>query len=234
MKIIGAGFGRTGTESTAEALEILLGGKCYHMNEVRAHPEHLERWYAFGRAGRTGMDWKALLTGYEAAVDWPICNYYRELMAAFPEAKVLLTDRDAEKWYDSFMNLVRVNAVVSRLRFLVPKFQKFATMIDTAVWHIFPDRYDRAQCIAVYKRHVEEVKRTVPPERLLVFRVQEGWEPLCRFLGVPVPDRPFPHRNTGEQFRRMFRRELALEILRSPATLAAVLALFLIAAVALL
>lgn len=222
MKVIGAGFGRTGTESTKAALERLTGAPCYHMNEVLGRPGHLDRWLAFGRAGRRGMDWTALLDGYEAAVDWPIGNYYRELMDVFPDAKVLLNDRDPDKWFDSYLNLVRIHRIGKAVRFLVPKFARFTEMVETAVWHDFPkDLTDRDACIAVYKRHTDEVKRTVPPERLLVFRVQDGWGPLCAFLGVPVPDEPFPHSNTGGDFRRINDRRVLREILKSPWTWAA-------------
>jgi len=175
------------------------------MKEVLARPDHLKRWEAFARTGRRGMDWRTLLDGYVASVDWPLCNYYDELLAAFPDAKVILSVREADPWFDSFPLLVRVNDLFNRFAFLVPTFRRFRALTDGAVWHIFRDRRDRAACIAVFDRHIEEVKARVPPERLLVYRVQEGWAPLCAFLDRPVPDAPFPHVNSGAALKRSSR-----------------------------
>ncbi|MCZ6605937.1 MAG: sulfotransferase family protein [Alphaproteobacteria bacterium] len=215
MKVIGAGFGRTGTESTKAALERLLDGKCYHMTEIIGNRDHLRRWVEFGRSGRTVMDWKTLLQGYEASLDWPICNYYKELMEIFPDAKVMLTYRDPQKWFDSYQILVRLMRVTSWLSILVPFFRRLNAMIENTAWHIFQDRRDRAQCVEVYNRHVAEVKAVVPADRLLVFQVQDGWEPLCKFLNVPVPDNPFPHLNSREDFKRAARKIISRAVLKS-------------------
>ncbi|MCB9703787.1 MAG: sulfotransferase family protein [Myxococcales bacterium] len=214
MKVIGAGYGRTGTDSLKEAIELLLGGRCYHMKEVLGRPEHLDRWVEFGARGRQGMDWEALFADYVACVDWPAANYYREIMAAFPDAKVLLSVRDPERWYDSLQVLVRISGAFGRLSF-IPKFRKFKQMIAQVVWHVFPDVRDRRSTIEVYERHVAEVKAAVPAERLLVFDVRAGWGPLCAFLGVPVPDVPFPHRNTRGEIERFARRNMLREVMAS-------------------
>lgn len=218
MKVIGAGFGRTGTESMKVALERLLGGRCYHMIEVIARPDHLKRWHGFARSGRAGMDWKTLFEDYEAGVDWPVCNYYRELMEVFPDARVVLTVRDPETWFDSFTVLVRINDIYAKLGMVIPMFRRFTTMTDKAVWHIFGDRrdrHDRSRCVEVFKRHIEEVRAHVPPERLLVFDVREGWEPLCAFLGAAVPDEPFPHVNSRQDIERFFKKHVAIEVLKA-------------------
>lgn len=214
MKVIGAGFGRTGTDSLKEALELLLGGRCYHMKEVIDAPDHVQRWYEFGRRGRVDMDWHALLADYVAAVDWPVANYYRELMAAFPDAKVILTVRDPDRWFDSFQVLVRLTAAM-RWVALLPKFRRFARMVDTAVWHIFDERTSRAHAIDVFNRHNEEVKKHVPKDRLLVFDVRDGWAPLCEPLGVPAPDIPFPHNNTRGEVQRFTWGRVARDLVRA-------------------
>jgi hypothetical protein len=214
MKVIGAGFGRTGTESTQAALERLLHGKCYHMKEVVNNPSHLDRWYEFALSGRKNMDWKALLQDYVACVDWPTCNYYKELIEVFPDAKVLLTYREPEKWFPSYLTLIRVSGLMNRFAFLVPMFRKFRTVTDNAVWNIFSDRRDRAHCIAVYNQHIESVKASVPPDRLLVFEVQQGWEPLCKFLEVDVPEEPFPHLNRRADIQKYAGRLIAGRVLR--------------------
>lgn len=213
MKVIGAGFGRTGTDSIRHALEFLLDGRCYHMKELATRHDHGERWSDFV-AGR-GMDWAALFEDYEATVDWPGANYYAEIMAAFPEAKVLLSVRDPESWFDSFQELVRVMKVISVFSF-IPRLRLMKRLHDVAVWREFEDLEDRAKCIEVFERHIEAVKAHVPEERLLVFRVQEGWDPLCEFLNVDVPKVPFPHVNSRGDIQRFAYGRVAREILSFP------------------
>jgi hypothetical protein len=198
MKVIGAGISRTGTMTMQAALEA-LGYPCYHMREVSKEPGHLEAWYQFV-TGQAAMDWHALFRKFEATVDAPACWYYQELMEAFPDAKVILTLREPERWYASFMTL---RNTVNRFRpasQLNPQMAKTYRFIDTLVEQTYGGSLDRESCMRVFNEHNEAVQRLVAPERLLVFRVTEGWEPLCRFLGCPVPEGiAFPHLNEGEQ-----------------------------------
>lgn len=194
LKVIGAGFGRTGTLSLKNALEHLGFGPCYHMTELFSHPEADEQWAAIARG--EPVDLNALFAGYQASVDWPACAVYRELMQLYPEAKVLLSVRDPEKWYESARNTIYH---VADRKLLSPH----ARMIDTLIWEgTFHGRFeDKDYAIAVFQRHNEEVKQLVPAAKLLVYDVKEGWEPLCAFLGVAVPvDTPFPHLNDREEF----------------------------------
>lgn len=214
MKVIGAGFGRTGTLSLKLALEELGFGPCYHMTEVFRHKDHGAAWLA--RAEGKPVDWKAVFKDYQATVDWPACTYYQELMAAFPEAKVLLSVRDPEKWYESAKNTIfgSINAAQKNkvMPLLFPRLKTVMAMAQRQVWEgTFGGRFeDRAHAIEVFNRHTEEVKRVVPPERLLVFDVKQGWEPLCKFLGVPVPNKPFPRVNDTAEFQgRIKRRQRA-------------------------
>lgn len=195
MKIIGAGFGRTGTVSLKQAFEH-LGYPCYHMQEVmKAYDRgHVEQWEAALRGD--DVDWHALFAGYEATVDFPACVFYRELMAAFPDALVVLSVRDPERWWNSYSKLVGLVSKATWFNF-VPMFRKFSAMNLHLVDYVFAGSLEKDDSIARYLRHIEEVKATVPGERLLVYSVTEGWEPLCRFLGHPVPDRRFPHANAG-------------------------------------
>ena len=206
IKVIGAGFGRTGTASLKGALEELGFGKCYHMQEVFAHPQHVPVWQA--AADGQKVDWDALFEGFEATVDWPGCTFYKELMEHYPDAKVLLSVRDPDAWYKSASETIyqmsqRGFPASLVLRF-VPRLRRFVKMVTRLIWQdTFHDRFsDRAYAISVFNEHIAEVKRTVPPEKLLVFEVKEGWEPLCRFLEVPVPDKPFPRLNDSAAFRR--------------------------------
>lgn len=214
MKIVGAGFGRTGTSSLKAALEILGFGPCYHMTEVFAHPEHAPLWEAAGRG--EAVNWDGLLGDYEAAVDWPACTFYRELMEEYPEAKVLLSVRDPEKWYESTRNTIYElsqaadRSPISRFVYGAMTFVIFGGfmrggMIEEIIWRgTFDGRFeDKPYAMEVFERHNEEVKRRVPPERLLIYEVKEGWGPLCEFLGVEIPDEPFPHLNDTADMRRV-------------------------------
>ena len=199
--VIGAGFGRTGTTSLRAALERLGLGPCYHMRTAMTRPGHARRWL---EAGRHGLgDPRRMLRGYRAAIDWPVCEFYQELAEAYPSARVVLTLRPAEAWYDS------VRETLWSLDQAWPTWFPRAPrrMHDELIWDgRFGGRFlDREHAIAVYEAHVAEVRRTVSPERLLVFDVREGWTPLCRFLGRPVPAEPFPHLNDRREFARIVR-----------------------------
>ncbi len=197
MQVIGAGFGRTGTMSMQAALET-LGYRCYHMKEVPEQPGHLRAWHDLV-AGRAAMDWQTLFRDFEATVDFPACVYYQELLREFPEAKVVLTVREPDRWFDSFLTLQRTTDRFRIFRF-IPRAHRFISFADLLLGKVFDQRErDRQYSIEVFNRHNQRVKELVPPDRLLVFRVQQGWEPLCQFLGCPVPEgTPFPHLNEGK------------------------------------
>ena len=216
IQVIGAGFGRTGTSSLQAALEILLSGPCYHMKTVLLQDEHLQAWSDFAAGVLPAMDWKRLLHGYTAAVDFPVCIYYRELMAQFPDAKIILTIRDPLQWWNSFNRLQRLTNKARLLCFCVPRLRKIARFTDTVIIQsVFGGSLDRDCCIAVYNRHIAEVRSVVPRKQLLEFDVSQGWEPLCDFLKKPVPQVPFPHLYMGmAPLRRLFRQTLLRWLLR--------------------
>lgn len=195
LDVIGAGLGRTGTTSLKLALERLGFSRCHHMTEIFTHPETAPLWEAAAE-GRP-VDWEVLLAGYRATTDWPACHFYRDLARIYPRAKVILTVRDAESWFRS------TQATIFRAEHL-SKVERRAHggVIKKVIMPTFQGRLDdREHAIAVYERHNAEVRRTVDPERLLVYDVAQGWEPLCRFLAVPVPSESFPYANTTEEFR---------------------------------
>jgi hypothetical protein len=223
LRVIGAGFGRTGTTSLKAALETLGLDPCYHMTEVFAHPRHAEGWRSAWRGAP--VDWDAILGPYEAAVDWPSCTFYEELMERYPEAKVLLSVRDPERWYESTrttiyeLSRVLAGSRTARVAFGLVSLLAFGGFArseagDEIIWNgTFGGRFeDKTHAIEVLERHNEEVKRRVPPERLLVYEVKEGWGPLCEFLGVPDPDEPFPHLNDAAEMRRGIRVLRALSV----------------------
>ncbi len=205
MKVIGAGFGRTGTLSLKVALETLGFGPCYHMTEVFKNPQHLELWY--DAALERPVDWPAMFHRYQAAVDWPACAFYQPLVDVFPDAKVILTVRDPERWYESALETIHAlsqTPPVSWTGWMIPGLRRFIRNGKRIVWKgTFKGRFlDRPFALEVYRRHIEEVTRYVAPERLLVYDVKEGWEPLCRFLEVPVPAQLFPRLNDAAEFRK--------------------------------
>lgn len=210
MRVIGAGMGRTGTLSLKTALERLGFAPCYHMLEVIDHPDHIPLWAAAAR-GEAGT-WERALGGYLATTDWPACTFWRRLADANPRAKVLLSVRDADRWYDSMLSTVYRIASFARSapsEAAPAEMRALGQMVDALVWRgTFGGRFeDRRHAIDVFNRHNEEVRRGVAPERLLVYEVGQGWEPLCAFLGVPVPDEPFPHLNDAAGFQARIREQ---------------------------
>ena len=200
MKVIGAGFGRTGTSSLQTSLEELLGGKCYHMKDIIKHPAQLKMWHDFAVGKTPAMDWERLFAGYVAMVDCPVCIYYKEIMEVFPEAKIILTVRDSQSWWKSFSRLMSVVNKARLLRFFVPKLRKLSEFADKIIiQNVFKGRMEKENCIHIFERHNQEVRESVPEDRLLEYDVTKGWEPLCEFLRVEVPKKPFPHLNVGKR-----------------------------------
>ena len=200
MKVIGAGFGRTGTLSLKNALEQLGFNKCYHMMEVHKNPAHYDIWRQIGRG--EPVDWEALFEGYQASVDWPSCNFWHEQLSVWPQAKVILSQRDPEKWYASIMNTIY--AASSRAAASDdPQMRANATMAFELIWDgLFDGRMDdKTHVINTYLAHNEDVKNSVPADRLLTFDPAQGWPALCDFLGVRIPDVSFPSVNSTADFQ---------------------------------
>jgi hypothetical protein len=207
LAVIGSGFGRTGTLSLKNALERLGFGPCHHMDEVFRNPDQVPHWQAV--AARKSVDWSRVFAGYRSQVDWPGAHVWRELAAAFPDAKVVHSVRPEESWWKSF------SATIAALMTRYPTMDlppHIRAMSDAAAAIIaqqtFGGRFaERDAALAAYRKRTEDVRAAIPRERLLVFDVAEGWEPLCRFLGVSVPAEPFPHHNTTVQFWEHFGAE---------------------------
>ena len=208
LKVIGAGFGRTGTMSLKTALEQLGFDKCYHMMEVGLNEGHVELWRAIQRGEH--VDLEALFEGYQASVDWPSCNYWRQQLEVFPDAKVILSLRDPERWYQSVMNTIYPSSVAARDSG-DPNLNPFSNMVFEVVWNgVFQGRLDdKDHVISVFEAHNQDVIGSLPDDQLLVFEAAQGWEPLCEFLGVAVPDGPYPKTNTTEDFQAMMQQRAA-------------------------
>ena len=191
LLVIGTGFGRTGTDSMREALTILGFGPTHHMFEVIANPEQKALWRALAAGAKP--DWERLFAGYHSCVDWPSAYYWRDLIAVYPEARVILTARSAEGWWGSFEKTI--------LPVLVGSTDEASLGLALVAKKVFGGRpNDRANAIATYEAHVAAVKSEVSPSRLLVHNLGDGWAPLCAHLAVSVPDQPYPSRNSGKEF----------------------------------
>jgi Sulfotransferase domain len=204
LEVIGAGFGRTGTHSLREALGELGLGPCYHMIEVIQDPERKVPQWVAAREGRP--DWDAIFDGYASTVDWPSAGYWKPILAHYPHAKVILSSRSAESWYDSFSETIAW--LMGTPETLPPHLQPWLQMVnDLVAKTTFGGRpMDRDHAISVFNAYEAEVKASVPPDRLLVFQASEGWEPLCRFLGKPMPATPYPRTNTKDDFIVRFKQ----------------------------
>ena len=199
IQVIGAGFGRTGTKSLKSALEQLGFEKCYHMVEVDNH-DHKREWLKAHRG--EPINWDTLFKGFKATVDWPSCNLWREQLEHFTDAKIILSVRDPDSWYESIMNTIypySKELLVSE----DPQLRYSGKWAFEIVWdRIFDGRLnEREHVINIFNQHNRSVISETPPDKLLVFEAKDGWEPLCDFLRVPIPETHYPHTNTTHQFK---------------------------------
>jgi len=199
LEVIGAGFGRTGTLTLKTALEMLGFGPCHHMVEVIENASQIPFW---NRASRgEAVDWEEVFCNYRSTVDWPGCHFYAQLADRYADAKVILSLRDPERWYESMSETILVS--MAQMGLSEPPIPDdhplfFGGIISRDTFNF---DYSKENVIAAFERHNAEVQRRIPPERLLVFEAKDGWEPLCAHLGVAVPDAPFPHVNDREEFQ---------------------------------
>jgi hypothetical protein len=197
LKVIGTGVGRTGTYSTKLALNELGFGPCHHMEEVILNmPTQLAPWVD---AVNGRPDWEAIYNGYNSTVDWPTAAFFRELSVAYPQAKFVHTVRSPERWAASFSETIY--KLLANKDEAPKEMQDWLNMVVRVTEKTgFPGGLDTAGLIEAFNAHTEAVKKAVPASNLFMFQVKDGWEPLCEFLGVTVPDKPFPHTNDKDEF----------------------------------
>lgn len=197
LHVIGAGFGRTATMSLRMALDQLGLGPCYHMENVLQ--EMVLRVPHWNDALAGAPQWSTVYDGFGSAVDWPTAAFWPDLATAYPDAKVILTTRDAEKWWDSFSQTI---LFVLQSPDKWPPAQKdwLDMVVRLVIGHSLGGKTDRDSVIAAYLANEAAARDTLPADRLLVFEAGDGWEPLCAFLGQPVPDTPFPRSNSRQEF----------------------------------
>jgi hypothetical protein len=196
LKVIGAGVGRTATFSMKFALEHLGLGPCYHMSEVLAAARRNIPLWLDVVDGKP--DWDAIFDGFQSTTDYPACTFWRELADYYPEARVILTVRDADRWFDSVSHTIFSEAMQGSLAGSPAE-----AMMKGTIFKAFGDRInDRDFMTSWFNNRNQEIIDTLPPERLLVYKPAEGWEPLCEFLGVDVPDGPFPRVNSRDELEQ--------------------------------
>jgi hypothetical protein len=196
LEVIGAGLGRTGTLSLKTALDILGYSPCYHMLEcVPQGPGHWKLWEEIDKE----PDWDSIFAGRTATVDFPACTSWKALAEYYPEAKVILGIRDPQAWFESTQETIFAPRWIEYLSNSIA-----ADFIDATVVRYFEGRmHDRDYLLQRFEQHIADVKATIAPERLLVFEAQDGWKPLCEFLGKDIPEEAFPHINDSEQSRNI-------------------------------
>jgi hypothetical protein len=212
VKVIGVGFGRTGTMSLKAALERLGAGPCFHMIELimgERSERDLAQWV---KVADGTADWHEVFDGWEATVDWPAAARWREICDAFPDAAVLLNVREFEAWYRSMANTIRAAKVTPPEQLQQDANRPLPNpalwgVIDALLWEgDFQGRFeDKAWVRELYDARIAEITATIAPDRLTVWELGvDGWEPLAAMLGVDVPDEPFPRLHDTAEFRSEF------------------------------
>jgi hypothetical protein len=197
MRVVGAGLGRTGTTSLKIALEQLLGGPCYHFDKLFVRPEDAEVWLNLIDDGRQ-PPWQRWLAGYRATLDWPAAAFWEDIANAFPDALVLLSTRSSTaEWYASYAKTI-VPILLGEKKYRGPAY----AVARRVTYETFsPDLADAEAIKRAYEQHNARVRATVPAERLIEWRPEDGWGPICAALGIAAPRNAFPRANTAEEFR---------------------------------
>lgn len=211
LAVIGLGMGRTGTLSLKLALEKLGYASCYHMEDLLRQPHDISYWEEIKQRGDT--DWEKLFGNYRSAVDFPVVACYQQLLKKYPDAKVILTVRDEDAWYDSASRTILnvepgpLGKIKMALKLpFSPRLRKLMRIFRMSgqFWqeHVGKDYRNKESVIAFYRRWNEQIRKKIPDEHLLVYEVKDGWQPLCDFLDVEVPGEAFPKANTREEFQQ--------------------------------
>ena len=207
MKLIGAGLPRTATSSQKAAMDILGLSPCYHMQEVFADLDEAVKWNAALDSTEALED---VTAGYESVIDYPGSYHWRALMDIYPDAKVLLSVRSGESWAKSMHDTIWAMLWGDNLLGHITKTHcdvdpKYDFYIKTmkSMWERAklsgPDATLESMATAM-EAYNQDVIASVPEDRLLVWAIGDGWEPICEFMDLPVPTEPFPHINESAGF----------------------------------
>lgn len=185
-------MGRTGTASLKVALEVLDFGPCYHMSEVLKNPERAQDWID---AADGNPDWDKIFANYAATVDNPGCGFWKELASYYPDAKVILTVRDANDWFESTFETIHSPELSQFIRN-----SPLGEMVHRTIYDSMDNKmHDREHMVNFFNSRTEKIRQTISAERLLIYDVKEGWDRLCNFLDVSVPDMDFPRINSRNE-----------------------------------
>lgn len=219
LKVIGAGGPRTGTASLHDALEILGFGKCYHMQHLFNHPDEVKYWIELFETGTTDFD--RMFEGFQSTVDFPGYLMYKTFLKQYPDAKVILSNRDPEEWYESAINTVYAvtpqtfgqKLAMMKKMIVSKRFRKISRafmLVEKYLWKEFYEgRFkDKEFALKKYRDFNQEIIDTVPADQLLLFNIADGWQPLCEFLEVPIPEAEFPNKNRRKEFKEQLQRML--------------------------
>lgn len=202
MKLINAGLGRTGTTSLKAALETLGFAPVFHTTDLFTSAKDIDLWEAAMKGEK--VDWHVFFAPY-AVADWPAAFFYRDIIRAHPEAKVMVSVRDPEGWFGSTQGILKQ---VRSINLPLPQVRRAKAFLEAGIDTFFEGKAeDKAYMMDFFERHTESVKAYVKTNRgaenVLVYDVREGWEPLCAFLEVEVPKQPYPRLNQRESFREL-------------------------------
>jgi Sulfotransferase domain len=197
VRVVGAGLGRTGTKSLHDALELLLGGRCYHMMEVFGRPDDVPVWTEAFEGGHP--DWLAFFEEFTAVVDWPAAGRWEEISAAHPDAVILLSTRSsADAWWESASK-----TIFEVMDHGPPEDDGWTEMATAMITSFCPEWREADSARRAYEEHNAHVRAAADPARLVEWQPGDGWDPICAALGVAVPSELFPHTNTTAEFRAM-------------------------------
>ncbi|KAI9272390.1 P-loop containing nucleoside triphosphate hydrolase protein [Helicostylum pulchrum] len=203
IKVIGAAYGRTGTESLRYALDI-LGYNTHHMKCFFTDPNLDCDGFYNACHNREEADWDKLLADYDALTDFSAATFYYDLYKKYPDAKVILSVRPVDSWYTSVKNTIfrtieeLPDPEEGSKQFDILRLCK-TVCLDGKLFN--PESFLKEEEIKqMYRDHIEEVKKNIPEDQLLVVELGEGWERMCKFLGKDVPDVPYPKSNSTAQF----------------------------------
>ena len=212
MKVICAGWGRTGTRSLKYALEHINGQPSYHMQNILLNKKDAKKWHDLIFINNKKYNWDSIYKGYGACLDFPSCNYYKELMEFYPDAKVILNLRDDESWVKSW-NVLN-NQILKSFTF------RFIAKLPYTSFKLHKDIHNEMilgsrgafggaktdeEKMQKFNDWNQSVIDYVPKDRLLVYKVSEGWDPICKFLNVNISDIPFPYKNKTKNMGHMSR-----------------------------
>jgi len=205
VKVLGAGLARTGTKSLMVALEMLGFGPCQHMSTLSQDSDLSNAWLKVYESKGKKSDWATIFEGYQSSVDQPTADFVPELLSAYPDALWILTERDSsEEWWQSVQeSVLPTSELAFRLAVYPIPGAREMSRVAKATFDKMRSSYGVPLGPLVHEKHNALVKEIVPEKNLLVYNVKQGWEPLCKFLGVPVPKAPFPKVNDRKEYQQM-------------------------------